>query len=138
TALSLQYLARQGSLCYIVPCAGGRTRQSDAPRSTGVLRDGADPADAVLRLRDDRGAGPDGHADDRGDPVSAAQPAPPGWPGQDRLARVDRWAATTVLRADGRGPPRPRRLPERVDEFSRRGRRNPSGGQEIMTAPHAD
>ena len=26
------------------------------------------------------------------------------------------------------GPPRPRRLPERVDKLSRRGRRNPSGG----------
>src|SRR5205814_394311 len=54
------------------------------------------------------------------------------------MAGIDRRPAPTLLRADGRGAPRPRRVQERVDKLSRLGRRNPSGGQEIMTAPHAD
>src|SRR5438094_4827924 len=54
------------------------------------------------------------------------------------MAGIDRRPAPTLLRADGRGAPRPCRVQERVDKLSRLGRRNPSGGQEIMTAPHAD
>src|ERR1700682_6480420 len=84
-------------------CAGGRTRQPDAPRGIGVLRDGPDRSDAALCLRVDRGARQDRPAHNGGHAVSAAEPPAPRRPGEDRVARIDGRPATAVLRADGRG-----------------------------------
>src|SRR5437016_12199104 len=54
------------------------------------------------------------------------------------MAGVDGWPAAPVLRVDRRRTPGADRLQKRMDELSRRRRWNPAGGQQLMTAPHAD